>query len=146
MTLAQVISSLQDKYMYITFPSGNLLIIPYRLIKFQVPWSRLFGYFGDTSSMQKFKGNYLKKVMEKQFIGTGAIKRQIPLLTLEKIIHFFLNRLSIMPRAKTIFQLSYSQMLFRKKRNKNKTLNQTNFPLKTSQGHLLFIHSAEQAS
>ena len=44
----------------LTFSSGNLLIIPYRLIKFQIPWSTLFGYFGDTSSMQKFKGNYLK--------------------------------------------------------------------------------------
>ena len=50
----------------LTFSSGNLLITPYRLIKFQVPWSRLFGYFGDTSSMQKFKETYLKKVIEKQ--------------------------------------------------------------------------------
>ena len=32
------------------------------------------------------------------------------------------------------------------KNKQTKTLNQTNFPLKTSQGHLLFIHSAEQAS
>ena len=130
----------------LTFSTGNLLIIPYRLIKFQVHWSRHFGYFGDTSSMQKFKGNYLKKkVIEKQRTGTGAIKRQIPLLTLEKSIHIFFNQLSIMPELKQVSSYLIHKCNLEKK-TQTKTLNQTNFPLKTSQGHLLFIHSAEQAS
>ena len=75
----------------LTFSTGNLLIIPYRLIKFQVHWSRLFGYFGDTSSMQKFKGNYLKKNNRKAMNRNWSNQKENPALNSRKNNTYYLG-------------------------------------------------------